>query len=174
MWAYVYIWENWLFILCCKENSFQYKNICSWITGALMHKKVRPNNSFRNSKLFKKSHLVTSWPMRKKQQPSLSYRNATTANTIVRAILMQHFHSLSWKIINSYSLASLGSSGTSQSCGLDVRNGFHCVSRDLLSRHLTNRNYILYVAFWDWSFQGACFSICSRMCVTHWFTCYYW
>lgn len=54
MWAYVYIWENWLFKLCSEENSFQYKNICSWITGALMHKKVRPNNSFRNSKPFKK------------------------------------------------------------------------------------------------------------------------
>lgn len=91
MWAYVYICEKWLSKLCCKENSFQYKNICSWITGALMHKKVRPNNSFRNSKPFLKSHLVTSWPMRKKQQTSLSYRNASTANTIVRAILANIF-----------------------------------------------------------------------------------
>lgn len=80
---------------------------------------------------------------------------------------MQHFHSLSWKIINSYSLVSLGSCGTSKSCGLDVRNGLHepilrslrCVVRDLLSRNLTNRNYILYVVYHDWSFQGACFSI---------------
>lgn len=59
---------------------------------------------------------------------SLGYRNAATENTIVMAILKQHFQSLSWKIVNSYSPVgdiSLGSCGTSQSCALDVGNGLH-------------------------------------------------